>query len=48
MLAPTITSWKHVTVLMTKDFEKAQIMISTHVPGNWVADKWSRGGKVFK
>ena len=38
--------WKHVAVLMTKDFEKAQKMISTHVPGNWVADKWSRGGKV--
>ena len=21
-------------------------MITTHVPGNWVPDKWSRGGKV--
>ena len=47
VLAPTIKSWKHVAVLITKDFDKAQKMIITHVPGNcWVPDKWSRGGKV--
>ena len=45
-MAPTITSWKHVAVLGTKDFKKAQKMISIYVPGNWVPDKWSRGGKV--
>ena len=45
-VAPTIISWKHVAVLGTKDFKKAQKMISIYVPGNWVPDKWSRGGKV--
>ena len=45
-LAPTITSWQHMAVLITKDFDKAMKMMITHVPGNWVADKWSRGGKV--
>ena len=43
-LAPTITSWQHVAVLITKDFAQAMKMMITHVPGNWVADKWSRGG----
>ena len=27
-------------------FEKAQKMIIIYVPGNWVPDKWSRGGNV--
>ena len=45
-VAPTIISWKHVAVLGTKDFETAQKMTRIYVPGNWVPDKWSRGGKV--
>ena len=45
-VAPTITSWEHVAELNTKDFDKAKKMMITHLPGNWMPDKWSRGGKV--
>ena len=45
--APFITLWEHVAELISKDFDKAFKVMIHHIPrGDWVADKWCRGGKV--
>ena len=44
---PRIKSWEHVAELTTKDFKQADALMIPLIPqGEWMADKWSRGGKV--
>ena len=44
---PTIKSWEYVAELTTKDFDQAKKLMIPFVPrGEWVSDKFCRGGKV--
>ena len=44
---PTIKSWEHVAELTTKEFPQAKKLMIPLIPrGEWVSDKFCRGGKV--
>ena len=44
---PTIKSWEHVKELTTKDFDQAKALMIPFIPkGEWVSDRFCRGGKV--
>ena len=44
---PTIKSWEHVAELTTKEFLQAKKLMIPLIPrGEWVSDKFCRGGKV--
>ena len=43
---PTIKSWEHVAELTTKDFDQAKKLMIPFIPkGEWVSDKFCRGGR---
>ena len=43
---PTIKSWEHVKELTTKDFNEAKKLMIPFIPkGEWVSDRFCRGGR---